>query len=243
MNSDDPNPFRHMHPRSVPASSAEIGSILRKAREKAGKSIEVISHHTRIPRKYLEALEENRLEEFAAIAYLRGFLRSYCEYLAIDFDPLWEKIAPKAPPPDPEKTDTPKLETSSPSQATWFARLSLPVAILAAIFLWKAAATKPDPIDHEPKAPAAPLALRPLTPPVEPVLVLSFTEDAWVDVTIDGEAMFKGRVPRGTKQTWKGKKYFLLETPAPESFSLTLNGEPLELPEPELSGGYRIEVH
>ncbi len=62
----------------------EIGRTLREAREAKGLSLEEVQADTKIRRKYLQALEDGREDEFPAEVYLRGFLRSYANYLGLD---------------------------------------------------------------------------------------------------------------------------------------------------------------
>lgn len=98
----DRDPLRKIPTKHAPEIKADIGAGLKQARTKKGHSIDAVSQHTRIPRKFLDALENNRFEEFPALAYLRGFLKSYCDYLELDFDEIWRKVeapAPAAPEP------------------------------------------------------------------------------------------------------------------------------------------------
>jgi cytoskeletal protein RodZ len=71
------DPLRKIQAQHVPETRGDIGSKLKAARQKRGQSVEAVVSHTRIPKKLIEALEGNRLEEFPALAYLRGFLRTY----------------------------------------------------------------------------------------------------------------------------------------------------------------------
>ena len=63
---------------------AGIGPTLRSAREGRGLSIELVAQETRISPRFLEALEDERFEALPAPVYVRGFLRSYANYLHID---------------------------------------------------------------------------------------------------------------------------------------------------------------
>ena len=98
-----------MPAKRAPSITADIGSLLLAARLKRGLSLEAAAKQTRISKKYLEALETNRFEEFPALVYLRGFLKNYCDYLETDFAPLWrtvsEEMAPKPPPPEPQEPE------------------------------------------------------------------------------------------------------------------------------------------
>ncbi len=61
-----------------------IGDRLRLAREGRGLTLEAAERDTHIARHNLEALEEERFDAFSAPVYLRGFLRSYSQYLGLD---------------------------------------------------------------------------------------------------------------------------------------------------------------
>lgn len=61
-----------------------LGETLRRARLSKGITIEDAERVTRIPRKYLEALEVENYGILPAPVYARGFLRSYAAYLGLD---------------------------------------------------------------------------------------------------------------------------------------------------------------
>ncbi|MBI2912795.1 MAG: helix-turn-helix domain-containing protein [Chloroflexi bacterium] len=61
-----------------------LGETLRRARLAKGVTIEDAERVTRIPRKYLEALEQENFGILPAPVYARGFLRSYSGYLGLD---------------------------------------------------------------------------------------------------------------------------------------------------------------
>lgn len=63
-----------------------LGEDLRRARETAGFTLEDINRRTRIPKKYLEALEEEAFQTLPAPVYVRTFLRAYAK--AVGLDPL-----------------------------------------------------------------------------------------------------------------------------------------------------------
>ncbi|MBI3289077.1 MAG: helix-turn-helix domain-containing protein, partial [Elusimicrobia bacterium] len=84
-----------------------IGAVLRAARLKRGQTLDTVAQQTRISKRFLEALENDRFEQFPAIVYLRGFLKGYCEHLEVDFEQIWAKLeaaqAPTAPPEEGAK--------------------------------------------------------------------------------------------------------------------------------------------
>lgn len=61
-----------------------LGETLQRARQSKGITIEDAERITRIPRKYLEALELENYSILPAPVYARGFLRSYAGYLGLD---------------------------------------------------------------------------------------------------------------------------------------------------------------
>jgi cytoskeletal protein RodZ len=65
-------------------SPSPLGETLRRARTAKGISIEDAERVTRIPRKYLEALELENFGILPAPVYARGFLRSYAGYLGLE---------------------------------------------------------------------------------------------------------------------------------------------------------------
>jgi cytoskeleton protein RodZ len=69
----------------------EIGRRLRAAREAKGLSLEVVEEETKIRRKYIEALEAGHGSDLPGDAYLKGFLRTYGNYLGLDGTTLVEE--------------------------------------------------------------------------------------------------------------------------------------------------------
>ncbi len=65
-----------------------VGEQLRAAREGMNLSLEQVSRTTFIKLRFLEALEEDRLEEMHTAAQARGFLRMYADLLGIQPQPL-----------------------------------------------------------------------------------------------------------------------------------------------------------
>ena len=62
----------------------EIGSSLREARLRQGIDFPALEQATKIRAKYLRALEDERFELLPAHTYVKGFLRSYADYLGLD---------------------------------------------------------------------------------------------------------------------------------------------------------------
>src|SRR5436305_2564062 len=62
----------------------EIGTSLREARHRRRIEIAQAEQVTKIRGKYLRALEDEQFELLPAQTYVKGFLRTYAEYLGLD---------------------------------------------------------------------------------------------------------------------------------------------------------------
>jgi hypothetical protein len=71
----------------------EIGHSLREARERQGLGYPEIELATKIRAKYIRALEEENFTSIPGDAYIRGFLRTYAEYLGLDGDVYVDEYA------------------------------------------------------------------------------------------------------------------------------------------------------
>ena len=61
-----------------------IGSELKAAREARKATLEEVAARTKIPSKYLEALEEGRYDIFPSQTYVTGFIRAYAKVVGMD---------------------------------------------------------------------------------------------------------------------------------------------------------------
>ena len=66
----------------------ELGRILRGYRREADLDISALATRTRIGTRYLNALEEGRLEELPGPVFVKGFVKVICEELGRDLQPL-----------------------------------------------------------------------------------------------------------------------------------------------------------
>lgn len=70
-----------------------IGKLLKEKRLELGLTIEEVSEKTRLTQKHIKALEEGDIGFFHDdLAYLRFFVKSYCEVLDIDFEDVKDEL-------------------------------------------------------------------------------------------------------------------------------------------------------
>jgi cytoskeletal protein RodZ len=63
-----------------------LGELLRSARARRGLALQQVCNETKIPRRYLEAIEQDRLEALPGGFYRRAHVRAYAQ--AVQLDPL-----------------------------------------------------------------------------------------------------------------------------------------------------------
>ena len=63
-----------------------VGDELRMHREQAGHTIADLAEALRIQKRYLEAVEDSRIEDLPGTVYALGFLRTYAEFYGLDGD-------------------------------------------------------------------------------------------------------------------------------------------------------------
>jgi transcriptional regulator with XRE-family HTH domain len=112
------------------ARTSPLGETLQRARQARGITIEDAERAIRIPRRYLEALEQEEFSILPAPVYARGFLRSYSGYLGLDPSELMP-FFPVGHVDDPQMEPLP--EVSQPR--TWSMSGILAVAVVGALIL------------------------------------------------------------------------------------------------------------
>jgi len=60
------------------------GKELKQLREGMGLELQAVSNETKISLKILESLEEESFQKLPALVYLKGFLKSYAQFLGLD---------------------------------------------------------------------------------------------------------------------------------------------------------------
>ncbi|MCH4179078.1 MAG: helix-turn-helix domain-containing protein [Megasphaera sp.] len=69
---------------------SSVGKILRTEREKQGITLQEISDATNIKKKYLEDVENDDYDSIPGTVFVKGFIRNYGNFLALDGTALVE---------------------------------------------------------------------------------------------------------------------------------------------------------
>jgi cytoskeletal protein RodZ len=122
----------------------EIGGSLREARLKRGLTPADVQKAIRIRDRYLQALEEERWELLPGDAYVKGFLRTYADYLGLDGNLYVEEYNSRfARPDEPQLVPERFARTGTHLGGVGFLRplvaVGVIVAIVAAVAAWQLA--------------------------------------------------------------------------------------------------------
>jgi hypothetical protein len=219
----------------------EIGNTLREARLKRDLDFREVEQATKIRGRYLRALEEEDFDALPAETYVRGFLRSYAEFLGLDGQLYVDEynsrfvtgddylvLRPRRSPP---KRTTRGLETN----VILLALTAIAVLTALVIAAWKFSATsnKPTAAAKTPPA-AAPKAKRPAARRPKPnranLLVTARRGDSWLEVHANpgagklGKLLYQGTLQKGQSQRFAAKKLWV-NAATPANLLVKLNGE------------------
>jgi hypothetical protein len=98
------------------------GKLLKKERETRNISLEEISAFTKIKEHHLKSIEEDRYELLPAAIYVKGFLKTYARYLALDPRNIilqYENYLKSLSPPEPTELQQP-IPPPRRSLRPWF---------------------------------------------------------------------------------------------------------------------------
>src|SRR5437764_4541995 len=120
----------------------EIGGSLREARVKRNLTPADVQKAIRIRDRYLQALEEERWEVLPGDAYVKGFLRTYADYLGLDgnlyVDEYNNRFArPEEPLLVPERFARPGIRFGTDGLMRPLLAVAAIVAVVAAVAAWR----------------------------------------------------------------------------------------------------------
>ena len=217
--------------------TTSLGAFLRSKREERGIALEEMSEKTRIPLRYLSALEEDRLDALPGKVYERLFIRTYADLVGINVEELGRQF--KEIQNTLELKVRPEDERRSPmlKRAIW--SLGVLTVILVAVLL----ATRREPgRSGRPAVPApipnlVPAAVPDSTPPTQPAaqaepeslkLELEATEDNWVRLSADNKTNFEAELKPGEKKTFMADQKLKLSLGRAWAVNAWINGHRLK---------------
>ncbi len=229
-----------------------FGENLRRERELRGVTLNELARATKISPRHLRALEESDFSNLPGGVISRGFVRSISRYMNLD-EEFWVGEFMEASDERPKMIAYPEPRKTPGAVST--GRRVLTGGLLLALFAAGAVAvhyiekerartadTQPDagnpvaelaPADAPPALPES-AAIPADTPRVITVSAKTMTlqidtplEDAWVQITADGEIVHEGVMTRKQTLTITASQVIELTTRNASAVFLTLNGETL----------------
>ena len=221
---------------------ASFGENLRRERELRGVALRDIADATKISVRFLQALEQDRVDILPGGIFPRSFVRQYAKHLGLDpdrmvteFDHVYgpELVVPKASAPPRRRSD------ARPLLVVAGLLLLAGVGFLA----WKTSRPSPAAAGAEPAAVTPPPTSFPpdrVYPPPTPTpnavpsagdgaglaLVLTATQDCWAAVQADGIRVVDRVLKAGESVTINAKSEIDLSVGNAGGAAFTVNGRP-----------------
>jgi cytoskeleton protein RodZ len=223
----------------------EIGSSLREARIRQGYDLPEAEVGTKIRSKYLDALEEERFDVLPAPTYVKGFLRSYADFLGLDGQLYVDEYNTRYGSGEDEYVPSRTYRAprrSSPAHRRFESRLlgltllGILVAAVLVFAAWKWGGAEPGTVSGlgsrqpEGSTAAAPAAKPKARAPVN-LLLMAKRGNSQLQVlrgSASGEILFQGTLERGRMMRFAGRKLWL-NAASPENLAARLNGHAVRL--------------
>src|SRR5665648_1209054 len=117
----------------------EIGEQLREARMRRGLSIKDVEDGTKIRSKYLQALEEDDFESIPGPTFVKGFMRTYAEFLDLDADSMvyeYRSAYERLPDPHQIRPLNARPRSNSVRRSSIHVVVGIVALIAIAVLLW-----------------------------------------------------------------------------------------------------------
>ncbi|HEX6738990.1 MAG TPA: helix-turn-helix domain-containing protein [Vicinamibacteria bacterium] len=229
---------------------ASFGETLRRERELRGIGLREMADATKISVRFLQALEEDRVEVLPGGLFPRAFVRQYASFLGLDAERTvaeflfahGESVGPPpralAVPPRPGRVRLLALGAAAAAAAGFLVVRQLREPAPPAPSPAAASSLAPAvslPTDRVYPAPAAPApSVMPHPAAAAPaaagdtalVLAILARQSSWVSIEVDGVKVLARELAEGETQTVKAKKEIVLSVGNAGGVAIELNGRP-----------------
>ena len=127
-----------MEPKMTASETGSPGAMLRQARAERGLSIDEVAQALRLSPRILSALEEDAYERLPGPTYVRGYLRSYAQFLDLSVHPLLEGFnnRPEASQRTEIKGHAPVRQATASDAVVRLASVAVAVVVFGLAALW-----------------------------------------------------------------------------------------------------------
>ncbi len=220
----------------------EIGNSLREARSRRGIDFAQAELGTKIRGKYLRALEDEQFELLPAQTYVKGFLRTYAEYLGLDGQLYVDEFNSRFATGEGGDPRTVRRSNARPQRRARGFETSIVLASLAAIAVvtvvvisaWKWAGGGDTPaaappakttVTHHATAPAK----KAKAPLLTVIGVRGSTHVTARRGSATGDIAFDGTIGANDPQSIRGSKLWV-QIDAPENLKILVRGHLVHVP-------------
>jgi cytoskeletal protein RodZ len=223
----------------------EIGNSLREARLRQSLDFPEIEQGTKIRAKYLRALEDEQFDVLPAQTYVKGFLRSYAEYLGLDGQLYVDEynsrfvVGEEERPARPRRSAPPSRGVQVQSRVVLLTLLGIASVTALVIVAW----TRGEPMEESPFGVGQPATTQTKTTKKASaatrdgvrLVITADTGSSWIYVQRNppnGPVIFKNWIDLGETKAFGGRS-LRLEANTPQVLVLKLNGRVVEIPRGE----------
>ena len=224
----------------------EIGNSLREARLRQGLEFPEVEQATKIRGKYVRALEDEQFDILPGQTYVKGFLRTYAEYLGLDGQLYVDEYNSRYIPGDEETPlraqnrstvgRNPRVESS----VVLVALAAIGVLTALVVLAWRFGSDPPETAipDFSSQPPAATGDRQPARKaarPAAPIARLTITGalgDSWVEVhagSAAGRELYRGTLEAGSTIRFTQRRMHVI-IGRPGNLRFRVNGRVVRVP-------------
>jgi cytoskeleton protein RodZ len=220
----------------------EIGTSLREARLRQGLDFPELELGTKIRAKYLRALEDEQFDVLPAQTYVKGFLRSYAEYLGLDGQLYVDEynsrfVVGEEEHPAPRRRSTPPPRgVQVQSRVVLLTLLGIAAVTALVIVAW----TRGEPQKVPPVGLGSSIQARTPSTPAKPAAIVDSVRltvrakrgPCWLSVhrgSATGAILYQGTLEQGQDQLFRARRLWIT-LDRPENLQMILNGHTRLLP-------------
>jgi hypothetical protein len=210
----------------------EIGNSLREARVRQGLEYPQIELATKVRAKYLRALEDEEFAMLPAQAYVKGFLRTYAEFLGLDgqlyVDEYNSRFVSDALHDVPLRRVSPRVRQERNVERKVLLLALAGIAVLTALVIvaWNYGGGGGS------GTPPAVTKQQTMPPPAPELRLTGVGRGTYVEVRRSsqrGALLLRGTVPRGKVEVINGNRFWLYVR-RPAGIRMTVAGKVVTLP-------------
>ena len=225
----------------------EIGNSLREARLRQGLEFAEVEQATKIRGKYLRALEDEQFDILPGQTYVKGFLRTYAEYLGLDGQLYVDEYNSRYIPGDEETPlraqnkstvgRNPRVESS----VVLVALAAIGILTALVVLAWRFGSDPPETAipDFSSQPPAETRGNQPARRPARPaapiarLTITGALGDSWVEVharSAAGPEIYRGTLVAGSTIRFVRHRRLHVVMGRPGNLRLKVNGRVVEVP-------------